>query len=632
MACGAPQAIFASPPAGRLNRGLMTRSKFANFSWGILLYSFVVIVWGAFVRASFSGDGCGNQWPLCGDAYVPNFGESKTIVEFIHRVSTFLLIPLLIGQFIWAYKIFRKRDPVRWSVAISLLFIVIEALIGAVLVKKGYVGWDKSVNRAMVMSSHLASTFILLASVTLTSLWSSGIKAPKLKGQGSVGWAIGVAFAGVVLLGISGAMSALGDMLNPSSSLMQAFRDDFSPTAHFLVRLRPLHPLIAVSVGVYLILIAGMVAHFRPSPLVRKYSQWLGLSFIFQIALGVLNLALQAPIWMQLVHLLSADIVWVILVATAAAAFDHEVQHVEVVEKPVSDVVEGPRTLKTVLKEYLALTKPRVISLLLFTTLTAMFAAKGGWPGGWLLLAVSIGGYMSAGAANTINMVIDRDIDGTMKRTAKRPTVTQNISSGHALTFGFTLAATSFVLLWLGANLLTAMLSLAGLAFYVVIYTLILKRRTWQNIVIGGAAGAFPPLVGWASVTDQISPLAWLLFAIIFVWTPVHFWALALMIKDDYANAGVPMLPVVRGVRATVVQIVFYGVLTTVISIMPILQPHVGWSYLAITILLNLVLMLRCMQLYVHMDRPRAVSLYKYSMLYLAILFLTLALDRAWSM
>jgi protoheme IX farnesyltransferase len=270
-----------------------------------------------------------------------------------------------------------------------------------------------------------------------------------------------------------------------------------------------------------------------------------------------------------------------------------------------------------------------VISLLLFTTITAMFAAAGGWPGLWLLLWVSIGGYMSAGAANTINMVIDRDIDGTMKRTAKRPTVTQNISSQNALLFGFALAAGSFVILWSAANLLSAMLALAGLAFYVVIYTLILKRRTWQNIVIGGAAGSFPPLVGWAAVTNQVTPLAWLLFAIIFVWTPVHFWALALMIKEDYANAGVPMLPVVRGERATVIQIGFYAVLTTIISALPVLLPHVGWEYFAIAMLLNGFLLARCLQLYVHTDRPRAVSLYKYSMLYLALLFLTLAVDRA---
>src|SRR5207237_1986519 len=166
-----------------------------------------------------------------------------------------------------------------------------------------------------------------------------------------------------------------------------------------------------------------------------------------------------------------------------------------------------------------------------------------------------VGFYMAAGAANAINMVLERDLDLRMGRTEKRPTVTQTIPARSALQFALAMMVGSFVLLWAAANLLSAMLALAGLAFYVVIYTLILKRRTWHNIVIGGAAGAFPPLVGWAAVTNQMSPLAWYLFAIIFVWTPVHFWALALLIKDDYAAAGVPMLPVVLGERVTVIQI-----------------------------------------------------------------------------
>ena len=279
-------------------------------------------------------------------------------------------------------------------------------------------------------------------------------------------------------------------------------------------------------------------------------------------------------------------------------------------------------------KKYIALTKPRVISLLLFTTLAGMFIAQRGWPGFWLLFWVSIGGYMAAGSANAINMVIDSDIDQRMKRTSTRPTVTQEISSQNALLFAFILAIGSFMILWLSANLLSAMLALSGLAFYVVIYTLFLKRRTWHNIVIGGAAGAFPPLVGYAAVTNELTPLAWCLFALIFVWTPVHFWTLALMIKEDYAKAGVPMLPVVHGEQATILQIIFYAVLTSLISVFPFVQHDVGWTYLGLAAILNIVLLLRCFQLYKKPDRPRALSLYKYSMAYLALIFLMMALDR----
>ena len=185
-------------------------------------------------------------------------------------------------------------------------------------------------------------------------------------------------------------------------------------------------------------------------------------------------------------------------------------------------------------RDYLVLTKPKVISLLLLTTVGAMFIAARGFPGLLPLLGLIVGGYMSAGAAGVLNMIYDGDIDGRMKRTSLRPTVTQVVSTRDALLFAAVLTVLSFVVIWLASNLLAALLSWAGIAFYVLIYTMWLKRTTWQNIVIGGAAGAIPPLVGWAAVTGELSLLAWGLFALVFVWTPVHFWALALMIKDDY--------------------------------------------------------------------------------------------------
>src|SRR5206468_5400287 len=233
-------------------------------------------------------------------------------------------------------------------------------------------------------------------------------------------------------------------------------------------------------------------------------------------------------------------------------------------------------------------------------------------------LAVGLGLYMAAGAANAINMVLGRDLDLRMGRTARRPTVTDAIPARAALRFAFALSIASFVLIWAAANLLAAMLALAGLAFYVVVYTLLLKRRTWANVVIGGAAGAFPPLVGWAAATGDLSPLAWCLFGIIFLWTPVHFWALAILIKEDYARAGVPMLPVVRGVRATVIQIAFYAVLTVAISTLPLMlrggngEAAVGGLYLGAAVLLNSVLIIRSLQLYRRPDHPRARSLFHY--------------------
>lgn len=282
-------------------------------------------------------------------------------------------------------------------------------------------------------------------------------------------------------------------------------------------------------------------------------------------------------------------------------------------------------------KDYLLLTKPRVISLLLFTTLTAMFiAADAEHPVTiGLFLATALGFYMAAGSAHTVNMIIDRDIDGRMPRTANRALVAGRISVRNASIFAALLGVGSMAILWWWAQPMAALMALSGLLFYVIVYTMILKRRTWHNIVIGGAAGSFPPLVGWAAVQGDLNALAWILFAIIFAWTPVHFWALAILIKDDYALAKVPMLPVLRGERATAVQIGLYAIVTVVVTFVPLAMREVGWLYVVSAVALNAVLLWKSYQLLREPVRPRASWLFHYSMLYLALLFLAMAIDRA---
>lgn len=285
-------------------------------------------------------------------------------------------------------------------------------------------------------------------------------------------------------------------------------------------------------------------------------------------------------------------------------------------------------------RDYVVLTKPKVISLLLLTTVGAMFIAAEGFPGWIALVGVLLGGYMSAGAAGVFNMVYDSDIDVRMKRTAKRPTVTLVIPTRDAMIFGIVLTIGSFVVLTATTTLLAALLSWSGIAFYVIVYTIWLKRTTWQNIVIGGAAGAIPPLVGWAAVTGDLGFLAWCLFTLIFVWTPVHFWALALMIKDDYEAVGVPMAPSVIGERATVMQMVMYAALTILLTVIPFAMNEFSPVYFVGALALNVVLALRMFQLWNHVrqgkpvDKQSALPLYKYSMSYLALLFLVMALDR----
>ena len=303
--------------------------------------------------------------------------------------------------------------------------------------------------------------------------------------------------------------------------------------------------------------------------------------------------------------------------------------------QPMTEAPTPTLTLRPTWRDYLALTKPKVISLLLWTTITAMFMAARGWPGLWLLVVVSLAGYMSAGSAGVFNMIIDRDIDLKMKRTAKRPTSSGLISTREAAVFGTALQVLSFVMLWIWGTPLAAWMSLSGFLFYVVIYTMWLKRSTWHNIVIGGAAGCFPPLVGYAAVTGHLDLFAGYLFAIIFFWTPVHFWALALMIKEEYREVGIPMLPVVHGDRMTVAQIGLYAIYTVVLSLMPVYFGAVGGLYFVVALGLGAWLLVLSWRLYKHgmsgqkIERKVAVPLYLYSMLYLALLFLVAAIDRS---
>ncbi len=601
--------------------------KFGRFVWGTLGYVLLVVMYGAFVRASGSGDGCGSHWPLCNGSLLPMFGDGQAVVEFSHRISSGMVLPLVIWLAVLARRHFPRGHQARTAAYASLGLTVLEALIGMLLVKFGWVDRNDSAARAGVMGFHVVSTFLLVGSLTALGLLVRQAPKVTLKDQGPIFWGVLFGFVAICFLGISGAVSALGHQLKPVDNVLGAA---LQIDSHWMVRLQPLHPLIGASVGLYVLLIGGLLAHLRPAPRVKRAVRVAVGVFGIQIAIGFLSIYLKAPIAMQMIHLALADVLFAAFLAAAWLGFGEGVPRVDLsTESTESTASEIPRLEgKELIKAYVLTTKPRVISLLLFTTLTAMFIAAGGWPGLGLFIAVAIGGYMSAGAANAINMVIDRDIDATMKRTAKRPTVTQAISARSGLFFGFALATASFLILWLGANLLTAVTALAGLVAYVILYTLVLKRRTWQNIVWGGAAGAFPPLVGWAAVTNELNPLAWYLFAIIFVWTPVHFWALALMIKDDYAAAGVPMLPVVKGERNTVVQIALYAVLTALISALPLFQPSVGYTYLIAMGLLNLLLIVRSIQLFQRPERPQALKLYKYSMAYLALLFLMLAVDR----
>jgi protoheme IX farnesyltransferase len=282
-----------------------------------------------------------------------------------------------------------------------------------------------------------------------------------------------------------------------------------------------------------------------------------------------------------------------------------------------------------VVADYVRLTKPRIISLLLVTTAGAMFVAAAGVPDGWLLVWTMIGGYLAAGGANAINHYIDRDIDGRMSRTTERPVVAGRVAPARALAFGIALGALSALVLGALANWLAAALALLGLALYVGVYTLWLKRTTVHNIVIGGSAGAVPPLVGWAAVTGDLGLSAWLLFAIVFYWTPPHFWALALLLQRDYRAAGVPMLPVVRGEAETRRQILLWTLVMVAVSLLPVASGAAGALYLGAALGLGAVFAALAAGLARTGSVAWARATFHYSLLYLALIFVALVLDAA---
>ncbi len=283
---------------------------------------------------------------------------------------------------------------------------------------------------------------------------------------------------------------------------------------------------------------------------------------------------------------------------------------------------------EALVRDYVALTKPRIISLLLLTTLAAMFVVAPAPLSPLLVLWTMIGGALAAGGANAINMFLDRDVDALMGRTSRRPVPSSRIMPRPALIYGLALNLLAFAVLALGANLLAACLAIGGSIYYVLVYTRMLKRTTPQNIVIGGAAGAVPPLVGWAAVTGNLSLGALFLFAIIFYWTPPHFWALALLRRADYARAGIPMLPVARGEAETKWQIVLYTVLLIAVSILPAPMQVMGPVYMILALLLGARFLQYAIRLFHEPGTSSAWSLYKYSLLYLALLFGAMVVDH----
>jgi len=297
----------------------MKHERLRAYAWTTLAVTLGVILWGAYVRVSGSGAGCGKEWPICKGKLIPSMSSLETLVEYLHRASSGVITVMVLLLLVWTLSALPRRHPARSGAMASAFFVLTEGAVGAAIVLFERVAHDKSAARAAWMSLHLVNTFLLIASIALTAWWISGGAAPRARGQGAVGGLLAGGVAALLLVGVTGALTALGDTLFGARTLAEGVAADFSPTAHFLQQIRVLHPIAAVLAAVYLLYARGLVAAAR-GPETRRLSRVVAALVVGQLALGTLNLVMLAPGWMQLVHLLVADLVWISFVLLGAAA------------------------------------------------------------------------------------------------------------------------------------------------------------------------------------------------------------------------------------------------------------------------------------------------------------------------
>lgn len=592
-----------------------------RLAWTGAVLAFGLIVLGGVVRITGSGMGCGDHWPLCNGEWFPPL-DLPTLIEIGHRWAAALVSILVLAMTAVAWIRHRGERRLTTPATLALVLLVAQVLLGAVTVKLALPPW--------VVITHLANAMALLAVILLTAL-RAGAKATNETRHAAHGQVLTTSALGFVVI-LFGAQVAnfhagllcLGFPLCNGVILPPANPLAFLPWAHR-----------ALAFGFLAVLMALAVRLSRRSD---PASGRVRRSVAVVVAITVLQIGVAAAMVLELLpptlraaHLLLGTLTWAGLVIlsfhsgrTPAAAADLSAE--SVLPEPLATAAPKP----SLLADLVTLTKPRIISLLLVTTVAPMFITPAGLPSVSLVLWVILGGYLMAGGANAINMWFDRDIDDKMSRTRLRPIPAGRISATLGLAFGIGLGLLAFAVFWYRVNSLSAWLALGGLLFYVFIYTMWLKRSTPQNIVIGGAAGAFPPLVGWAAMTGRLDLAAIYLFAIIFYWTPPHFWALALIKRAEYAKAGIPMLPVVRGEQRTKFEMLAYTLILLPLTLMPAFFGALGAFYGIAAALLGARLLWYCIRLLREQSiTPLAWRMYRYSLLYLALLFVAMGIDRA---
>ncbi|WP_224363570.1 COX15/CtaA family protein [Hyalangium versicolor] len=308
--------------------------RFQVFSYAVLAYTLAVVLWGAFVRATGSGAGCGEHWPQCNGVVIPRAPTVATLIEYTHRVTSGLATILAVALCVWGLRAHAKGHPVRRAAVFQLVFMLTEGAVGAGLVLLQYVAHNPSIARAFWMAVHLINTFLLIGAQALTAWFAGGRARLVLRGQGLTGALVATGLSALTLLGVTGAIAALGDTLFPATSLTEGLQQDMSETAHILLRLRVLHPLVAIGVGALVVTVGSLLARLRPTAEVKRGATVLGILYVVQLTAGVLNLVLLAPVWMQLVHLFLADLVWISLIRLCAAGLAEDAPRAELRPSP----------------------------------------------------------------------------------------------------------------------------------------------------------------------------------------------------------------------------------------------------------------------------------------------------------
>ena len=585
-----------------------------------------LVVIGVIVRATDSGMGC-PDWPLCYGQIIPPTTDSGDVIaykawlEWIHRAIAAVIGLIVLAVVALALRNLKDRRSLQGASIALLALVLFQAWLGRQTVLES--------NSGASVTAHLASAMAFVG-LQVWVLARSGYSET----LGGIRRASGSVVAPIVAAGAIYALLLFGSnvtgtdtgLLYPDWPLMGGTL--FPPITELSTPMI-LHRYATAIVALILISALWIVRREKGSPArVRQLLTYAAAVFAVQCVIGAVQIFTKLAPWTQTLHVALATVIWILTVGAASIAL---------LEGRVAGGSSpgGPKRSELTLREtifaYVALTKPRIVELLLITTVPAMLLAAHGFPPLTLIAATLVGGTLSAASANVFNCIIDADIDAKMARTAARPLVTGRISIGAALLFASILGVASFLFLAFTTTMMAAFVSLLAIAFYVLIYTLILKRSTPQNIVIGGAAGALPPVIGWAAVTGDISLVPILLFALVFYWTPPHFWALALRIGPDYAAAGVPMLPVTAGPAETARQIWLYTILLVVMSLMLWAVAGMGLVYLGAAIVGGGIFLLRAWRLRSDVLGDGllrgATRLYRYSISYLTLIFAAIAID-----